>query len=115
MIFVLLTRDLMVVSRVEGTAASLDATVRSAADGARAIEICLAERPDCLLIDLATPELDIDWLLKQLAAEGAHRPRVVAFGPHVHAERLVAAREAGCDVVVSRGEFFARLASIIGG
>jgi hypothetical protein len=39
--------------------------------------------------------------------------RVVAFGPHVHEERLAAARNAGCDEVVSRGEFFARLDAIV--
>jgi len=40
---------------------------------------------------------------------------VVAFGPHVHEERLAAAREAGCDEVLSRGEFFARVNAIVQG
>jgi hypothetical protein len=29
---------------------------------------------------------------------------ILAYGPHVHEDRLAAARAAGCDAVVSRGQ-----------
>ena len=51
--------------------------------------------------------------MNQLRADASHSVHVVAFGPHVHEERLAAAREAGCDVVVSRGKFFAELDAIL--
>jgi hypothetical protein len=39
--------------------------------------------------------------------------RVVGFGSHVDRARLEAAREAGCDEVLARSAFFARLAGIV--
>jgi DNA-binding NarL/FixJ family response regulator len=41
-------------------------------------------------------------------------PRIVAYGPHVHEERLAAARAAGCDEVLSRGQFTRELPRLIG-
>jgi DNA-binding NarL/FixJ family response regulator len=41
--------------------------------------------------------------------------RVVAFGSHVQVSMLQAAREAGCDEVLSRSEFTARLPELLGG
>jgi CheY-like chemotaxis protein len=85
------------------------------ADTTQAVQHCSGETPSLLIIDLSTPALDVAALMQQLRATGNAVPRTVAFGPHVHEERLAAAREAGCDQVLSRGEFFARLDSIVGG
>jgi hypothetical protein len=51
-------------------------------------------------------------IVEQLKA-APNRPRVIAFGPHVHEERLQAARKAGCDEVVSRGQFFAQVEGML--
>jgi hypothetical protein len=51
--------------------------------------------------------------MEQLLALGDGRPQVVAFGPHVHETLLVAAEAAGCDLVLSRGQFFSRLDEIV--
>jgi hypothetical protein len=40
--------------------------------------------------------------------------RVIAFGPHVHEDRLAAARAAGCDSVLSRGQFFSQAENVLG-
>ena len=112
---VLLSSDLMVVSRVQGTAARTGAAVRALSNASPAIESCLNEQADVLIVDLATPSLDLETLVNGLKAVATRSTRIVAFGPHVHEDRLEAAREAGCDVVMSRGRFFAEMDSILGG
>jgi hypothetical protein len=40
--------------------------------------------------------------------------RILAFGAHVDGDRLARARAAGCDRVLARSAFFARLAELVG-
>lgn len=112
---VLLSSDLMVVSRVAGAAAQAGVPVRAVSSAAQAVEVCEAEAATMLVIDLATPAVDIAGLVSQLKASHGESLRFAAFGPHVHEDKLAAAREAGCDVVVSRGQFFAQVAAILSG
>ncbi len=65
------------------------------------------------VIDLATAGLEIAAAVAAFRAMLSN-PAVVAFGPHVHEGRLVAAREAGCDAVLSRGQFHAQLGPLVG-
>jgi CheY-like chemotaxis protein len=115
MTVVLLSSDLTVLSRVEGAASRLGQAVRSAAGESQAIELCRADDANTLIIDLSTPSLDVASLVNQLKQYEGQEIRVVAFGPHVHEQRLMAAREAGCDLVVSRGQFFSQLETILTG
>jgi DNA-binding response OmpR family regulator len=110
---VLLSGDLMTVSRVEGAAKQMGATTQAVANANRAAELCLASDVSWLIVDLSLPELDIAALVSQVKAADESAMRIIAFGPHVHEERLATARDAGCDLVVSRGEFFARIQSIL--
>jgi hypothetical protein len=66
-----------------------------------------------VLVDLGAPSLNIEALVEHVRAVPGAAPRIVAFGSHVHVERLAAAREAGCDTVMSRGQFFARLDEVL--
>jgi DNA-binding NarL/FixJ family response regulator len=109
---VLLTRDLTVVSRVQGACAKLGATMRTESDLERIIAGFSGEPADLVILDLSMPQLDVASLVSAAKA-GSAASKVIAFGPHVHAERLAAAREAGCDEVVSRGQFFAQLDTIL--
>lgn len=111
---VLLSADLMVVSRVQGTAAQRGAVVSSVANAMAALECCVTEHADLLLVDLTTPALDVSQLVTQLKTAMSQPPRIVAFGPHVHEARLDVARQAGCDEVVSRGQFFSQVDAILG-
>jgi CheY-like chemotaxis protein len=112
---VLLSNDLMVVSRVQGAAAGGGLSVTTVSDAAQAIECCRAMESGTLLVDLAVPAVDMNVLVSDLKILGTQSPRIVAFGPHVHEQRLAAARQAGCDEVVSRGQFFAQLESLLRG
>ena len=64
-----------------------------------------------LLETLETTGLDVAVLLSKLPVP--NRPPVLAFGPHVHHQRLESARQAGCDLVVSRGRFSAELPGLL--
>ena len=108
---VLLCTDLMFESRITGAGRAAGLDVQAVAAAAAAIRI--ASRPGCrmLILDLSTPGLQVAELLLQLEAEcdASGRPQVVAFGPPVQTARLTAAREAGCDRVLTRGAFDAGL------
>lgn len=98
----IVSTDLMLVSRLEGLARSLDLAAVQAADLTAAIALC-DDQTSVAIVDLQTAGLNIAELNSQLKqANGA--VRVVASGPHVHTERLAAAEAAGCDLVVSRGQ-----------
>jgi len=115
MTVVLLSSDLAVLSRVEGAAMRMGRPVRSACGESLAVELCNAEDGSTLVIDLSMPSLDVASLVAQLRSSGGPGTRVIAFGPHVHEQRLATAREGGCDLVVSRGQFFSQLDTILKG
>ena len=114
MMVVLLSSDLMGMSRVEGAArqAGLDLRFLSSVDAVA--DFCASRPVALLLIDLSTPRLDMTALMRRLRSDAAgHVPRTIAFGPHVHEEALEAAAAAGCDRVLSRGAFMAQLGTIL--
>jgi DNA-binding NarL/FixJ family response regulator len=110
---VLLTSDLMVVSRVAGAVARLRGTLETVSTADRAVASCERRIVPMAIVDLNTPGLKPKELVDRLASVAPGRPTIVAFGPHVHEALLTAARDAGCDEVVSRGEFFAHLDAIL--
>jgi DNA-binding NarL/FixJ family response regulator len=111
---VLLANDLMVVSRLQNGATQAGAHIHSAASGDRALQLCDLYSARLLIVDLATPGLELDFV-QQLKARPDRETRVVAFGPHVHKNRLDAAQVAGCDLVLSRGQFFNDVETILNG
>lgn len=110
---ILVSNDLMVVSRVQGAAAKASATVRTASSLAAASESLLGEAANLVIVDLGTPIADLEAHIAKLKSETTAPPSIVAFGPHVHEDRLAAARAAGCDVVMSRGQFFAQIDTLL--
>jgi CheY-like chemotaxis protein len=113
MAIVLLSNDLMVGSRVEGAALRAGAPFQSAGSEDDALRRCAERKTKLLLVDLASLSLSIEKLVDRARSMGTEQPAVIAFGPHVHKERLDAARQAGCDEVLSRGQFFAQLDAIV--
>ena len=59
--------------------------------------------PACVILDLNHSVFDLTMVLAELKKDSA--PRVLGFGSHVDKELLVAAREAGCDLVMPRSQF----------
>jgi hypothetical protein len=110
---VLLTGDLTVVSRVEGAARLVGVKARALSNAAGVVECCAAGPVRVIIIDLNTPSLNVKALVDELQSVALYRPQIIAFGPHVHEERLAAAREAGCDMVLSRGQFFTQVDALL--
>jgi len=104
----LLSDDLMFISRIRGTAQDLGLDVKSARSADLLLEMAKRQRPACVLVDLANPGLAIEDLVRRLRGEGPP-PFVVAYGSHVDTATLRRAREAGCDRVMPRSQFVEEL------
>ncbi|MEX0712538.1 MAG: response regulator [Pirellulales bacterium] len=103
-----LTADLTSIARVEAAGKSRGCRVESALSVAALLEK-LAEGPaDLVIVDLGMSGLDVRQLLAQLQDLPRPPSTVIAFGPHVHHDKLAAAAQAGADRVLSRGQFFAQ-------
>ncbi|MCE9608402.1 MAG: hypothetical protein K8U03_26260 [Planctomycetia bacterium] len=109
---VLLSADLMCMSKVSSAAAQVGVPCTSAMSTA-ALEDKLVEGTRLVLLDLTTPGLTPSILVPKLRTSLKTRPRIVAFGPHVQGELLEEAETSGCDSVFTRGEFHAKLPQII--
>ena len=100
---------LIFASKVTGTARAAGLTVAVARNLPRFADLLAETAPVGVLLDLHHDGLDLPALLAALRDRCPVVPRVTAFGSHVDAERLKAAREAGCDLVLPRSQFVKRL------
>lgn len=107
----LLSTDLMFAPRVSSMARSLGASCRMISRDQLAEALTAETR--LVLVDLALSGVEPAALVAQVRGT-APRAAVVAFGQHVHEDRLAGAQAAGCDEVVSRGELHGRLSAILG-
>lgn len=97
----LVSGDLLAASQIEGyvTAAASElrtsspASVESDPGGASLV-----------LIDLASASAELSAMVKTLRSQNP-LAIILAYGPHVQEGRLKAAEEAGCDHVLTRGQF----------
>jgi CheY-like chemotaxis protein len=105
----LLSDDLMFTSRITGTARGLGLEVRQVRALDRLVETAKEVGTRCVILDLAFPGLDLPELMRRLA-ELETPPRVVAYGSHVDAASLQAARAAGCQPTLPRSKFVEDLA-----
>jgi hypothetical protein len=110
---ILLSRDLIFASKVIGTARELGHRVLVAGTSSLALAMIEQWRPRVVFLDLAAGALVAPEAL--LGYQGLAGPATafVAFGSHVDAEALAAARAAGCDPVMPRSKFSADLPELI--
>lgn len=111
---VLLSTDLMTMSVAQGASDRHEMQLSVVATGPAAVAACGEEGVRLLAVDLRTPGLDVAAMMAELRASSGAVTRVLAFGPHVHEASLAAASAAGCDEVVTRGEFDRRLDAALG-
>ncbi|HEY1186915.1 MAG TPA: hypothetical protein VGE74_04625 [Gemmata sp.] len=109
----MLCDDLIFFSRVSGAARAAGLTVRMVRTQAALVAAAQTAAPGGVIVDAHNPDLDLPSLLADLGA-CAPAPRVVAYGSHVEAGVLKAARLAGCDRVMPRSQFVAELEAKIG-
>jgi CheY-like chemotaxis protein len=101
----MLSDDLIFFSRVSGSARAAGLAVRMVRTPADLIAAARAEAPRGVILDLHNPDLDLPALLADLKEACPAMPHVVAYGSHVEAATLRAARDAGCDLVLARSKF----------
>jgi CheY-like chemotaxis protein len=105
---ILLSDDLMFASRIAGTARDLGLSLNSARSPTALLEAARRQPPTCVIVDLANNGLDLPVLMTELK-KLPNPPRVVAYGSHVDAASLQAARAAGCAAVLPRSKFVEEL------
>ncbi|MFQ5471637.1 MAG: hypothetical protein ACE5FA_01960 [Dehalococcoidia bacterium] len=98
---VTLVPDLLIEVRIDEAARRIDADVEALSSDVY-LETALSKPTDVLIVDLGVDGLDLDAIA---ATAKARRVPVVAFGPHVDAERLQAAGDAGMGSVYPRSAF----------
>lgn len=96
----LLTTDLLLASRIQTAAAGAGVSLQSVLSVDQLAMIWRTAPVTGLLLDLEHPGLHLNELLPRIPRRDQYW--VVAYGPHVHQQRLDAARAAGCDEVLSR-------------
>jgi AmiR/NasT family two-component response regulator len=111
----LLTSDLATSSKVAGAAMRQSVRLEVAMDASALAGKAAEARPRLVILDLSTPRLDIAAAVRGLTFDAPVRPTIVAFGPHVHEALLAAASAAGCDRVLSRGQFHAHVDELLSG
>ncbi|HEX4146004.1 MAG TPA: hypothetical protein VHY91_21060 [Pirellulales bacterium] len=111
---VLLSTDLLGASKIAGAAQRAGCTLATAASVAALMARIAAAPAHLVVIDLGTTRDDLAGLVGALRALPEPPAAVLAFGPHVHEQRLQSARDAGCDAVLSRGQFHATADAIFG-
>lgn len=94
----ILCKDLMFSSQLNG-AAQRSGFIPQTCLGQKSAEQALAEHEIVwVVVDLELENLDLAALRK------AANCKLVGFGPHVHVDRLTAAKQVGFDYVLTRGQ-----------
>lgn len=105
----MLCDDLIFFSRVSGAARAAGLTVRMVRTAEDLLKAAREAPPSGVIVDVHNPDLDLPTLLAGLKDACPAMPKVIAYGSHVEAAVLRAAREAGCDAVMPRSQFVKEL------
>jgi DNA-binding NarL/FixJ family response regulator len=105
----LLSDDMIFSSRITGTAQALGLKVNAVKSAKNLMAQAKERTPTCVIADLSHPDLCVPELIEGLKDVCSSMPRLVAYGSHVDAASLRAAREAGCDIVLPRSAFVEQL------
>ena len=108
-----LISDLMVQSQLSGAAARAGTVVEVVGSTEAFLAKAETTQPRLVILVLSHADLDPGQLLPRLKECLPSDATILAFGPHVHHERLRAATQAGCDLVLSRGQFHAKAEEIL--
>ena len=112
MAILLVSQDLMIGSWAAGPARAAGIRLDVAATVPRALDLAGQTNYGLAIIDLSTASGALLELIDGLR-QSTSSLKIVAFGPHVQDQLLDRAREAGCDRVLSRGQFHAQASDII--
>jgi DNA-binding NarL/FixJ family response regulator len=108
---VLVSSDMLVSSRLRSTAEQAGVALGIALSSS---ELASRLRSDTRLVvfDLSQPALKLPEAVAAVRA-AAPQAKILAFGPHVEEGLLAAARSAGCDDVLTNGQFHREQSAIL--
>jgi CheY-like chemotaxis protein len=104
-VILLLSDDLLDASKTIANGRASGISVLQCKSLPAMIEQLVMQQVDCCIVDLQLHGLSIEKLIDAISALPA-KPRVIAYGSHVDAARLQAARKAGCQQVMPRSQYF---------
>lgn len=110
----LLSNDYFFSSQLKGDVQRLGLALQQIATADGLLEQLGDNSEDSLvLIDLTLGSLDLE-VISKLKTLSPPPVAIIAYGPHVAAGKLSAAREAGCDQVLTRGQAHSEIANVLG-
>lgn len=104
MLGLLLSSDLMFGSKATSAARAAGREMGVTGSPAAALQQVASADIKLVILDLTTAGLNAADLVPSLKETEA-APFVIAFAPHVMSERIKNAKTAGCDLVLTRGQF----------
>lgn len=110
---VLVSSDLMLLARVDGAVRAAQGNLNTVSAADDAVQRAATLRPHLVILDLRLAGLDVGATVAALRAALGSDTYVAACGPHVHEASLAAARAAGCDEVLTRGQIDRDVAGLI--
>jgi CheY-like chemotaxis protein len=110
---ILLSADLATSSKVSGAAARRSISFSAAMTVDRLCDLAGAAPGALVLLDLTFADLAVAEVVARLRALANPPQAIIAFGPHVHEAKLAEAAAAGCDHVMSRGQFYAQVDDLL--
>lgn len=106
----LISQDLLFISKVTGIASSLGFQVETAGMPQGLIKAAVGGYA-CIFFDLSLNDVAVGVITNNLRDQPP--PPVIAFGPHVEVARFKEARDAGCREVLPRSQFNMHLPEIL--
>ncbi len=108
-----LTNDLMFASRVTSLAGDRAGEVKLRSTVENILDEMAAGQSNLVILDLSQPGCDPHDIVTRLRELTSSHLTIVAYAPHVHESKLAAAREANCDVVLTRGQFNSQMGELL--
>jgi len=105
----IVSRDLIFITKIRRTALDLGYTMLVANAQSQAMSMITSYHPPVVLVDLTAGEMAASAALKAYQELVGVDAWLIAFGPHVDADALAAAKAAGFHVVMPRSLFAAKL------
>ncbi len=103
----------MIGACVEGAARQHGLTMLTVGDISAAVDAASEADSRVLIVDMRLPGLNVGALVSAVRDCREETLPIVACAPHVHEAKLSAAREAGCDAVITRGQLDRELGEIV--
>jgi len=110
---ILFTCNLMCSSKIAGEVHTRQGSLDVVSSAAELLNRAGSRAANLVNLDLNMSEFNPRDLLASLRQLDPAPEALVAYAPHVHEAKLAAAKEAGCDVVLSQGAFHRKISNLL--